>query len=431
LVIDKDGNLIGLEEVSLTEEGKKGGVFVPPGSYGDGGAYGTGKGAPGNLGPGGGYGPGERYDPMRQAALNAALMQRRQNITVGKISSGLRKEAFDGTQKDWSEQGISKVISSWRVNMSEMILSDKPIPAVIARAIDSSNPAPITAFVERNVYAEEGRNVIIPAGSRLIGTLGGVTAGTEEVSEAARVQISWERLIRPDGSLFVFQGLTADAQGRGGALGYVDQQLFKKYTLPVLTTSLTSATSYFMAPKDDGEGEDETPRQQAANDARDNFIQEMNQVFDEILADKANIKALTYIPAGTRIIVFPNTDLWLRTVDRDAEESATFNSQKPNVLIDDKRKGDITIGMGAPQPSSTAVSAGGDVVYSADGNGGVQANRPTPLIDDGAPKKKNPTYIAPPPPPTTSSGQTSQKPSTGKTSSKDEDVADSSIPALF
>ena len=62
-----------------------------------------------------------------------------------------------------------------------------------------------------------------------------------------------------------------------------------------------------MAPKDNSSNEGESPRQQAANDARDNFIQEMNQVFDEILADKANIKPLTYIPAGTRIIVFPNT----------------------------------------------------------------------------------------------------------------------------
>ena len=70
-----------------------------------------------------------------------------------------------------------------------MIFADKPIPAVIARAIDSNNPAPITAFVERNVYAEEGRNVIIPAGSRLMGTLGSVTASSEATSESARVQI--------------------------------------------------------------------------------------------------------------------------------------------------------------------------------------------------------------------------------------------------
>ncbi len=393
LIMDDDGTLIGVEEISHPQEGS---IFVPPGTFGDGGAYGTGAGSPGNLGPGGGYGPGERYDPVRQAALNAEMANRRKNITVGKISNSARKEAFDGMQKDWEEQGIGKVISSWRVNLSEMILADKPIPAVIARAIDSNNPAPVTAYVERNVYAEEGRNVIIPAGSRLIGTLGSVTASTEETSEAGRVSISWERLIRPDGSLFVFQGLTADAQGRGGALGYVDKQLFKKYTLPVLTTSLTSATAYFMAPSKDNTGESESPRQQAANDARQNFINEMNSIFDEILADKSNIKPLTYVPAGTRIIVFPQTDLWLRTIERDQE--ASLKLENPNVFINDKVEASRRTGAAAPERPMEIGAPTSEVIYDA--GAGVEdvesVKVSQPLVSS---KKKKQTGLTPPPPP--------------------------------
>lgn len=426
LVIDDDGNLIGVQEANRPDSS---GIFVPPGTFGDGGAYGTGAGSPGNLGPGGGYGPGERYDPMRQAALNAAMAERRKNITVGKISNGTRKEAFDGMQKDWSEQGIAKVISSWRVNMSEMILSDKPIPAVIARAIDSNNPAPITAFVERNVYAEEGRNVIIPAGSRLIGTLGGVTASTEATSESARVQISWERLIRPDGSLFVFQGLTADAQGRAGALGYVDQQLFKKYTLPVMTTSLTSATAYFMSPNDN-ESENETPRQQAANDARQNFINEMNNIFDEILQDKSSIKPLTYIPAGTRIIVFPNTDLWLRTWENDQDSSLQL--EKPQIFIDDGEKA-AEQEKKAKEPTTKTVSSGGDVVYDSSMDDVESAKAPPPLIDDSKSKKQSTgqAYIAPPPPPSVSNSGTAAPAQSTTTGGSSGNNTNNSVPALF
>ena len=426
LIMDNDGNLIGIEEVKKPDSS---GMFVPPGTFGAGGAYGTGNGAGGNLGPGGGYGPGERYDPARAAALSAAQNQRRQNISVGKISSGVRKEAFDGMQKDWSEQGIAKAISSWRVDLSEMIFADKPIPAVIARSIDSNNPSPITAFVERNVYAEEGRNVIIPAGSRLIGTLGSVSASTEATSESARVQITWERLIRPDGSLFVFQGLTADAQGRGGALGYVDQQLFKKYTLPVMTTSLTSATSYYMAPSENSDTSTETPRQQAANDARQNFLNEMNKVFDEILADKSNIKPMTYVPAGTRIIVYPNTDLWLRTYERDQDEAEARNLEKPEVLIDQKalarknKQEDTELRQRLASPP-----AGGDVVYETD------SEPVTPLMSSSSSKNKTtapaaaPTAVAPvytpPPPPSASASGSSQ------TSGNNSD-SESSVPALF
>ena len=71
------------------------------------------------------------------------------------------------------------------------------------------------------------------------------------------------------------QGICGDAQGRGGALGYLDQQLFKKYTLPIMTTALTSYTSYIMAPKDDDDNSSDTesPRQQAANDALQSNVQ--------------------------------------------------------------------------------------------------------------------------------------------------------------
>lgn len=430
LIIDDEGNLIGTEEladIDDEDEIKDKGVFVPAGTFGPGGAYGVGTGPAGNLGPGGGYGPGERYDPTRQAALNAAMQERRQNISVGKISSGVRKEAFDGYQKDWSEQGIPKSISSWRVDMSEMIFSDKPIPAVIARAIDTNNPAPITAYVERNVYAEEGRNIIIPAGSRLIGSFGSITAAAEATSESARVQISWERLIRPDGSIFIFTGQTADAQGRAGALGYVDQQLFKKYTMPVVTTVLTSAASYFIASADDAAGDIETSKQQAANDARQNFLNDMESLFDDILADKTDVKAMTYIPAGTRIIVYPNTDLWLRNVERDNEESQKF--QKPEILIDDVKTGQSN---DQRKREEVAKASGGSVVYDPE-EVSVEAAGPgtQPLIVDTAPKKTANT-IAPPPPPTggtiPASGTT--PPVTNTTTSGTSSSSDS-IPALF
>ena len=426
LIIDDDGTLIGIEEVKKPDSS---GMFVPAGTFGPGGAYGTGMGAGGNLGPGGGFGPGERYDPQRAAALAAAQNQRRQAMSVGKISSGIRPESFDGYQKNWDEQGIA----------------NKPIPAVIARSIDSNNPTPVTAFVERNVYAEEGRNVVIPAGSRLMGTLGGLTAGTETTSSSAKVQITWERLIRPDGSLFVFQGITGDAQGRGGALGYLDQQLFKKYTLPIMTTALTSYTSYIMAPKDDDDSSSDTesPRQQAANDARQNFLQDMNRIFEQILADKTNIKPLTYVPAGTRIIVYPNIDLWLRTPERDEAEVAK-NLSKRDVLIDDnKLEQDRTdtqnrrkMGMTDADRAATA----GSVVYEAEGTDAEAVAAPR-LMDDSKVKSKKPAATAgapalmpttpaggstPPPPPSFSSGSSSSS-----SSSSSAAKTDNSVPQLF
>ena len=352
-----------------------------------------------NIGPGGGTGPGERYDPQRAAALAAAQNLRRENIQVGHVASKVNPSSVDGYQKNWDEEGVTKAVSSWRVDLSEMIFSDKPIPAVIARSIDTNNPTPVTAIVERNVYAEEGRNVIIPAGSRIMGTINSMTGSTESTTTSARVQITWERLVRPDGVLFKFQGITGDAMGRGGALGYLDQQLFKKYTLPVMTTALTSYSAYLMAPKSNSSSETETPRQQAANDARDNFLEQMDQVFNEILQDKSNIQPLTYVPAGTRIIVYPNIDLWMRTPERSDEDSEL---NRRNILIDDKEveaqaaKEDVS-----NRPTTGVSGSNNQALYQ---NNGEEAESKK-FIDDSemetSNKRSNINGSVPPPPSST------------------------------
>ena len=397
LIVGKDGELVGIEEVKNPRGSDSNEPYFPPGAFGDGNAYGKGSGPGGNLGPGGGHGPGERYSPQRQQALNIAMAERRQNISVGRISTNNRREAFDGMQKDWSEQGIKKVISSWRVDMSEMILADKPIPAVIARSIDSTHPTPITAFVERNVYAEEGRNVLIPAGSRVIGSLGGVTATSEKTSTSAKIEINWERLIRPDGSIFVFDGITGDAQGRGGALGYLDQQLFKRYALPIMTSALTSMTSYYMATDQNNNGESENSRQQAASDARQNFLTQMNNIFEQILSDKASIRPMTYIPAGTRIIIYPNVDLWLRSFERDKEASTYEHVGGGKGLLDGEegKRGTREINRAAVGNGGDT-TPGGQVLYDENGSGiEAQQNNNNVLIADSSQKKQR---VVPPPP---------------------------------
>lgn len=431
LVIDSNGTLIGIEEIKKPAGGE---IFVPAGTFGQGAAYGTGVGPGDNLGPGGGYGPGERYNAQRSAALSVAQGERRQNMQVGKISSGIRKEAFDGMQKDWQEQGIDKSISSWRVDMSEMILADKPIPAVLARSIDSNNPTPVTAFVERNVYAEEGRNILIPAGSRFIGEFGSLSPTSEASSETGKVQISWQRLIRPDGSMFKFDGLTADAQGRGGALGYLDKQLFKRYTMPVMTSVITNAMAYMMAPSDDSSSDTETPKQQAANDARQNFLDQMNQMFEQILQDKSSIQAMSYVPAGTRIIIFPKVDLWLRNVESDKD--GQYNPNDSRILVnDEQRLKDNGTGGPSTGSSSSGSSSGSQVSYEEDK--GTEKPNSAPLIADDTKKDKpanRPMVVVPPPPPSSSysdnssTGSSSSTPTSGSSSSGSNSQ---SVPQLF
>lgn len=334
IVVDMNYDPIGVEEVKRSVANN---MFVPANAFGKGNAYGIGT-QPSNLGPGGGYGQGERYDPVREQALAQLQARRRGDIAVGKIESGISVSTFTGYEEDgWP--GVSRNISSWRVDMSQMILEDKPIPAVLARSVYASegfsDNVPITAIVERNIYAEEGRNIIIPAGSRVIGRLGGGATGGNS-GGAVKIGISWRRLIRPDGSQFIFSNAnTADAQGRAGAIGYLDEQLLKRYAMPLLTTALESGMAYVMANGDGSKTTDTSTttgaRSQAAEDARQNFISQMNVIFEDIMQRKANIRSVTYVPAGTRIIIFPNEDMWLNDEKRAKEREMIISNKRTTV----------------------------------------------------------------------------------------------------
>lgn len=397
LVVDEEGSLIGIEETAKKTE--KGEIFVPEGSFGPGAAYGTGN-DPVNLGPGGGYGPGERYNTQRSAALGVAQGGRRQNMEVGKISTTYSKEAFDGKQKDW---GLPKTLSTWPVDMDMMILADKPIPAVIARSIDTEHEVPVTAFVERNVYAEDGRNIVIPAGSRLMGSCGGGGGGEEEASSSARITITWERLIMPNGVMFdMSSAKSADAQGRGGVLGYLDRQLFKKYAMPFATNLANSGLAILFAADEKSENGEESSRQEAMNDARENFLENTQTMFDQILNDRANIRAITFVPAGTRIIVYPGRDLWLRTIEDDqTEESSTGagGEEKPRVLADnpDNRTSESASPNSTvvynenqtnAQPTSSAGPTANANVQASPYNNNVGATPPPPSTSVTAPRRR-------------------------------------------
>jgi len=417
---DLGGNVMGVFVPTEQEEPQKpkptepSRPFIPPYVYGieD----------PVEKGPGGGFGQGERYDPMRSYYLSQAQRARVEDIKVGKLSSEIKPSSYTGYQDNWDNANYT--MSSWRVDMSEMILADKPIPAVLARTImdvgEASN-VPVTAIVERNVYAEDGRNIIIPAGSRVMGASSGGMSGGGESGGAVRTGITWTRLVRPDGSAFEFaDAQTGDAQGRGGALGYLDEQLLKRYLAPIVTNLATSAVTYIMASGSTTTSDSGTTTQDAraaaAEDARQGFQDDMQQVFQDLLQRATNINTVTYVPAGTRLIIYPKVDLWLRTFERENSENYAKEAlSKPEKLIDDTDPMGSTHSRSNRAPNASSGSS--RVVYSGD-DADVAPAQP-PLIDDAAYSRKRQRQksgATPPPVTNSSAGGRSQSSDTSSAS---------------
>ena len=98
------------------------------------------------------------------------------------------------------------------------------IPAVLETAINTDVPGYVRAVVSQDVKSFDGKRVLIPRSSRLIGQY---QAGVEQGQR--RAYVIWTRLIRPDG---VSVNLASPAVGFDGATGIegdVNNHFFKRF----------------------------------------------------------------------------------------------------------------------------------------------------------------------------------------------------------
>lgn len=111
------------------------------------------------------------------------------------------------------------------------------IPAVMIGGIKSDLPGQIVGQVSRNVYdSTTGRYLLIPQGSRLVGTYDSTVGYGEK-----RLLVAWKRLILPDGSSFDLGAMPgADSAGYAGFKDRVNTH-FAKAMSSALMVSLFSA----------------------------------------------------------------------------------------------------------------------------------------------------------------------------------------------
>lgn len=112
------------------------------------------------------------------------------------------------------------------------------IPAVLETAIDSDLPGYVRAVVSRDVRSFDGKRVLIPRSSRLIGQYrSGLSAGQ------TRTYVLWSRLIRPDGASVALASPATDESGRAGLTGDVKNHFFKRFGSALLLSVVGAASA--------------------------------------------------------------------------------------------------------------------------------------------------------------------------------------------
>lgn len=97
------------------------------------------------------------------------------------------------------------------------------IPAVLETAFDSTSSGLARAIVSRDVRGFDGKKVLIPRGSRLVGEYGKEVAGGQN-----RAIITWTRLVRPDGVTIALDSPATDTLGRGGVRASVNTHFWTR-----------------------------------------------------------------------------------------------------------------------------------------------------------------------------------------------------------
>lgn len=145
--------------------------------------------------------------------------QQRKNALVGRADNG----------HDINPHRLEQPASPWTLHAGSII------SASLITGLNSDLPGLVTAQVTENVYdSVTGRTLLIPQGSRLIGSYDSVVAFGQ-----SRALIVWQRIILPDGSSIRIDNVPAsDTQGYAGLSDRIDRHTWQLLKAVALSTLL-------------------------------------------------------------------------------------------------------------------------------------------------------------------------------------------------
>jgi len=202
-------------------------------------------------------------------------------------------------------------------NMSLLITQGKLIDAVLETPVNTNYPGPIRAIISKDVYSEQGENVLIPKGSRVIGTAtGGYKAGQD------RITVVWNRLILPSGFDIVMKDAQGtDKLGQIGVSGDVNRQFFSTIGSAILLSAInvaiankaqsqlnigaSTSTTTVDPSGNQTTVNNTTPAQQATQQA----IQNLGNTTQQWVQENFIAKPYIVVDQGTVVKIFVNQDV--------------------------------------------------------------------------------------------------------------------------
>lgn len=175
------------------------------------------------------------------------------------------------------------------------------VPAILISGVNSDLPGQIMAQVAQNVYdTATGRHLLIPQGSRLVGTYAsGIAYGQ------SRVLVAWQRIVFPDGKAMDIGAMPGgDEAGYAGFADQVNHHFMRVFGSAVLMSAVVAGINMSQS-----DTQSILERQRASDALSESLGQQLGMVTAQMIAKNLNIAPTIEIRPGYRFNVIVSKDM--------------------------------------------------------------------------------------------------------------------------
>jgi type IV secretory pathway VirB10-like protein len=226
------------------------------------------------------------------------------------ITTGLQQQLLDqvmSSQAGSAEPGVVNANEQWAQSRTSSrdvavayVTGDRTyvvgegtvIRVGLRTAVNSQLPGDIQGVVVSDVYADVGRQLIIPRGSVLFGEY---QAGSSRGQN--RIFAIWQRIRRPDGVEIVIDSNLVDDLGRSGVQADVNHHFFERFAAGAALSVIGNAASNSSASTD------------SSQIIRNQIAVAIQGATQQTLEDSVNIKNTLSVRQGEVVQVYLNRDL--------------------------------------------------------------------------------------------------------------------------
>jgi len=305
---------------------------------------------------------------MAAPAPSAATPSDAEALREARAAAGVSLPRAQGPASlgDYNAHLLRKPVSPYEITAGSVI------PAVLETGIDSDLPGTITALVSRNVYASaSGAYLLIPAGTRLVGTY-----GSNPKMGQSRVFVAWTQMIFPNGTTMDLSGFPGTSpRGYAGFSDEVDDHTWSIFKNALLISLIQTGMS--IAQPGYGSAGSSAQAITPTQVAEQNLANTFGQAEAQMLQSAINVSPTLIIrPGYTFNVLIPKTLVFPSPYRHDVAPSSTQvlkSAQAP--LANPYLTGSFpqsnagTAAQGMAAPAGTAMPGGAMTSFGGSGAG--------------------------------------------------------------